>query len=132
MDRTPVSGCYMRVDWTDCPIQEPTCFDPGWYCHKFNGAVMRYEVAGTGRLKKIVWINGPFLCGSMPDLLISRPKPNGILQESEFVFCDSGYSNGKCIRPSGKYHFLSSVHNSLRARQEAINSRLKTFKVLTK
>ena len=121
----------MSIDGTDCPIQEPSCFDPGWYCHKFNGAGLRYEVAVTVRSKKIAWINGPFPCGSMPDLLIFRSKLKGLLQESEYVLCDSGYSDTKCKRPSGRHDFLSSVHNSLRARHEAMNGRLKTFKVLT-
>ena len=131
MDEAPVSGCYLTVDGTDFPIEELTCFDPGWYCHKFNSAGLRYEVAVTVRSKKIAWINGPFPCGSMPDLLIFRSKLKSLLLQTESVLCDSGYCDSKCIKPSERYDFISSVHNSLRARREAMNGRLKAFKVLS-
>lgn len=66
----------------------------------------------------------------MPDLVIFRTKLKNLLQDNEKVICDSGYPDEKCITPSGRYDFLSSVHNSLRARHEALNGRLKMFKVL--
>lgn len=58
------------VDRTDCPIFEPTPFDPKWVSHKFKGPGVRYEVGiaiGTG---EIVWAFGPFPCGAYNDLNI--------------------------------------------------------------
>ena len=63
---------HMSVDGTDFRIREPSPFNPMWYSHKFNGAGLRYEVAVGLCDEGIVWVNGPFPCGSWPDLRIAR------------------------------------------------------------
>ena len=62
----------MSVDGTDCRIREPSPFNPMWYSHKFSGPGLRYEVGVSIHEEGIVWINGPFPCGSWPDLKIAR------------------------------------------------------------
>jgi hypothetical protein len=40
----PKMNCYISVDGTDCPINEPWPFRPIWYSQKFNGPAVKYEV----------------------------------------------------------------------------------------
>jgi hypothetical protein len=66
------SICKITLDGTDCKIQEPFPFDPRWYSHKFKGPGQRYEVGLCIQTDWIVWVNGPFPCGSHSDIKIAR------------------------------------------------------------
>ena len=61
--------CFVSVDGTDLPIQEPCRpIDKSYYSHKINQAAVRYEVAVGISNGYIVWVNGPFPAGEYSDL----------------------------------------------------------------
>ena len=62
-----------------------------WYSHKFNGPGLRYEVALAIRTGLIVWLNGPFPCGTFPDDKIFKGALVEMLDEKERVEADGGY-----------------------------------------
>ena len=82
------------------------------------------------RERKIVWIRGPFPCGSAPDISIFKTGLKHMLEEGEKAIVDSGYKDDRRITPSGLHDRKSKLHNNLRARHEAMNMRLKVFNVL--
>lgn len=122
----------MSVDGTDCPIQEPTPFSSQWFSHKLNGAGFRYEVGvGTGSAG-IVWIRGPYACGSHPDLRIYRESLKGMLQQDELVIADEGYKDASVFSAKDAAEDgMLDYHRAIRARHEIVNGRLKRWKVLT-
>ena len=61
----------MTIDGTDFRIREPTNFDKKWYTPKFHGPGVRYEVGIAIQTGWIVWINGPYPCGTPADLTIA-------------------------------------------------------------
>ena len=68
----PIEGCRISVDGTDCPILDPSPFDPAWYRHKINWPAVRYDIALSVETAKIVWANGHWPCGAFSDLRIFR------------------------------------------------------------
>ena len=122
----------VSVDGTDCPIQEPSPFNPAWYSHKFKGPGLRYEICLEVINGDIVWANGPYSCGSWPDLRIARHALIHALEEGEKVFADSGY-RGDChfLTPTGINDEYSRLTGHIRARQETVNARLKAFNCLS-
>jgi hypothetical protein len=64
----------MVVDGIDFRIQEPrkNGFNTKWYSHKYNKPGIRYEVATCINTGHIVWIHGPFPCGSHDDRTVFR------------------------------------------------------------
>lgn len=127
----PFCNSFATVDGTDCPIQEPQVFEPKWYSHKINRAGVRYEIGVSVRSKKIVWVYGPFACGSNPDLLIFRSKMKGSMKPGETVIADSGYKDEKCVTPDGVNSRIGKLHSTLRARHERLNQCFKMYKVLS-
>ena len=123
------------MDGTDCEIQEPTDFDPTYYSHKFNKAGLRYELAVSIQTGWIVWVNGPFRCGSYPDANIFLNE--GLLDElplNERVEVDGGYRGHRAF--SGPNDTNGSpewgkMKAEARARHETINGRLKRFAILS-
>ena len=83
--------CKVTVDGTDCPIQEPIPFSKKWYSHKFKKAGLRYEVAVNIKTGDIVWINGPFPCGSWNDIKIFRCNLKLLIPPGEMVEADKGW-----------------------------------------
>jgi DDE superfamily endonuclease len=124
--------CKITVDGTDCPIQEPTPFNPGWYSHKFKGPGVRYEVGVCIRTGWIVWVNGPFPCGRWPDINIFRNNLVFKLGLGEMVLADGGYRDGRvfCDTPNGFNTPEQYVKSVARARHETVNGRFKRFEVL--
>ena len=125
----------VTVDGTDCQIEEPKRedgekgIDPKWYSHKFKGAGLRYEIAVAAYASHIVWVNGPFPCGSFSDLKIY--KEMGLAQK----LIDAGE---KCVADGTYRHYTVSQKgrgrlswrqqkNRLRARHETVNNRIKIF-----
>lgn len=124
-------NCYVYVDGTDCPVQEPQFFDRRYYSHKFKRAGLRYEVAVSLDTADIVWVHGPYPCGSYPDVLIFRRCMKGSLDEDEFVLADKGYGDNRCLTPKTISSPISPVlHEAFADRHETVNKRLKDFLVL--
>jgi hypothetical protein len=82
------SHCLVSVDGTDFGIYEPSPFSPKWYSHKLNGPGLRYEIAICIQTGEPVWINGPFPCGSWPDLRIARNALVDALDAGEYYLAD--------------------------------------------
>ena len=120
------TSCVMTVDGTDCRIQEPSPFNSMWYSHKFRGPGLRYEIGVSISKGHIVWVNGPYPCGSYPDVKIFRDGLKKELLPGEVVLADRGYSDERCVLVApGKDSRTSSL---LRARHESLNCRIKSFK----
>lgn len=123
------------VDGTHCPIQEPRKQPSStWYSPKINGPAAAYEVAISTQRSEIVWINGPFP-GGKPDISIFR-EPDGlstIIPPGRMLIGDQGYRGDDRISIRTRFDTLELRNFRQRAcaRQETINSRLKSFKVLS-
>ena len=123
----------VTVDGTDFRIQEPTPFSPMWYSHKFKGSGIRYEVAVSIRGGDIVHINGPYACGSWPDISIFREVLIHKLRPGEMVEADRGYRGEptKIRTPIDAANRRESKRKSrARACQETVNKRFKQFGIL--
>jgi hypothetical protein len=121
-------------------MQEPWPFNiihsPVWFGHKFKGAGLRYEVGLSIIGGDIVWLNGPFPCGQMNDMQIFRDfGMKDALEEGERVEADDGYAalDPEYVKTrSSPLHSIEmrDVRNSIRARHETVNKRLKQWGVL--
>jgi DDE superfamily endonuclease len=127
------STCKITVDGTDCPIREPTNFSGRWYSHKFKGAGLRYEVGVCIQTGWIVWKNGPYPCGSWPDLRIARDKLVHYLVPGEKFIADRGYRDGGVYAdtPTGYNNICQRMKSIVRARHETVNARIKNYKILS-
>jgi hypothetical protein len=125
------STCLVTVDGTDFRICEPTNFDKKWFSHKFNGPGVRYEIGICIQTGWIVWINGPFPCGT-PDLCIARNALIFELDQDEMYLADGGYNDGNqfSVTPSGNHTELDRMKSVARARHEAVNSLFKNYGIL--
>jgi DDE superfamily endonuclease len=122
----------VTIDGVDFQIPEPTSFDSKWFSHKFGGPGLCYEIGVCIKTGKIVSFNGPFECGTWPDLKIFRSRLRGMRSVGEKVIADRGYrGDARTITPD---HAKSANHyramNKARARHETINGRLKTWGIL--
>ena len=73
----------------------------------------------------IVWIRGPFRCGSFSDLRILRTKLKSMLQENETVIADRGYKDEKCKHLLSDTTYYRRLYSVNRARHEIVNRRFK-------
>jgi hypothetical protein len=126
------SACRVTVDGTDFQIFEPTPFDPKWYSHKFKGPGVRYEIGICIQTGWIVWVNGPFPCGSWPDLRIARDWLIYELEAGEMYCADGGYLDGNqySVTPNGLNNEDQRMRSLARARHETVNRRFKEFDIL--
>jgi DDE superfamily endonuclease len=126
------SICKITVDGTDCRIQEPQPFCTKWYSHKFKGPGIRYEVGLCIQTGWIVWINGPFPCGSHPDIKIARSWLFDLLEPGEKVLADGGYRDGgvHAVTPTGLHNEDDYMKSVARSRHETVNGRIKNFHIL--
>ena len=85
------STCKVSIDGTDFCIQQLKPFNKMWYSHKFNRPGVQYEVAISIQGGDIVWVNGPFACGSWPDIKIFRQNLKHALLPGEKVEANLGY-----------------------------------------
>lgn len=125
--------CMCTVDGTDFRIQEPSPFSPCWYSHKYKGPGLRYEVAISINGGDIVHINGPFPCGSNPDITIFCQRLRQKLQQGERCEADRGYrGEPDHIRLPSDYQRRrhKKQKNRARTRQETCNRRFKQFGAL--
>jgi hypothetical protein len=132
MDRHWGQICHVTVDGTDFKVNEPNPFSPMYFSEKFNHAGLRYEVAICILTGWIVWVNGPFPCGTWPDLRIAREALHGMLADGEMYVADSGYQEGNqhCFTPDGSNSYEQRKMGEARARHETINGRFKTWKAM--
>jgi len=127
--------CWISVDGTDFRVYEKRPRDPHLLSHKYNGAGLRYEIAVCIRTGLIVWVNGPFKCGEFPDLKIY--KEGGLVDQllpGELVLADGIYRHPTINKKHNEFDhpFVVRWKNTVLARQEHVNRRFKTFKVLSK
>ena len=120
----------VSVDGSDFRIQEPSPFSKKWYSHKFHGPGLRYEVGVSVACGDIVSVNGPFPCGSFPDLRIFRSGMKKQLAKDELAIADGGYRDSGC-RKSGENPAMTRLFSVIRARHEIMNRRMKHFNVLS-
>lgn len=125
-----IFNSYLSIDGTDCRIEEPAPFNTCWYSHKFKGAGLRYEIGVSLLGGNIMWANGPFPCGSYPDVKIFRNELKHLLLEDEYVIADKGYRDEKCMIERIERKENQKLQN-YRARHETINRMLKSFNVLS-
>ena len=125
-----LEGAYITVDGTDCQIFEPSPFDSKWFSYKTNSAGLRYEIGLSISSGNIVWVNGPFPCGSNTDLMIFRSRLKSSLLSNEKCIADRGYSDEKCITPNNEISAISEITATLRARHETVNRRIKQFRAI--
>jgi hypothetical protein len=104
-------------------------FNSGWFSHKFNKAGVRYEMATCIVTGNIVWIHGPFPCGSFPDLKIFRLGIKHVLRRGERVWADKGYRGERVVLTP--LTAISQEHKRemdvARARHETINGRFTDY-----
>jgi DDE superfamily endonuclease len=107
-------------------------FNKQWFSHKLNGPGLRYEVAICIQTGEPVWTNGPFPCGSWPDLRIARHALVDCLEPGEYYLADGGYRDGGnySVTPTGNHHFHDRQKATVRARHESYNKRLKDWGAL--
>ena len=110
----------MTVDGTDFRIAEQGRI---FYSHKFKKSGLRYEVGICILTGDIVWINGPYPCGSWPDINIFRDALITELEAGERVEADDGYIGehpGTIKCPKGAANNVSTLKIQGRAcsRQE--------------
>ena len=125
----------MTVDGTNFTTFKPGMFDPKWFSEKFNGPGLRYEVGICIQTGHMVWVNGPFPCGSWSDGCILYECISSILEPWEFYIADKGYGGPYSITPSHnpqerKNDPFEKMMGKARARHETINRRLKEFSCL--
>ncbi len=122
-----------------CEIKHPTSRrDRQLYSHKFNRAGINYEIAVHVYKSQIVWVNGPFKASKhdnttfMEEGLYEKTKA---LPGRRRVVTDKAYGKGAHELVSKPNSFdpvpLKKFKSRLRARHESLNSRLKTFAILT-
>ena len=131
----------MSVDGTDFSIQEPWPYNKTtsakWFSKKFQGPGLRYEVGVAVENGYIVWINGPFLPGKFNDhMIFERMGLLSNLEEGERIEADDGYLflDPEFVKArSSVYHPRENqdMRNTLRARHETVNRRLKVFRCLS-
>lgn len=127
------SVCKITLDGTDCRIYEPAPFDRKWFSHKFKGPGLRYEIGLCIQTGWIVWVNGPYPCGSHPDLKIARDWIFLELGNDEMVLADGGYNDGRnhAETPTGLNNADQKMKKEARARHETVNGRIKNFRILS-
>lgn len=116
----------------DFSIPEPTPWSSIWWSHKFNGPGLRYELAICIATGWIVGYNGPFECGSWPDLKIFRSRLKRLLGKYEKVIADRGYRGDPrvVIPDNARDETHEEEMNTARARHETVNGRLKAWKCM--
>ena len=130
MDRG--NDCLVSVDGTDFRIAE---HGRKFYSHKFKKSGLRYEVCICILTGDIVWINGPYQCGTWPDISIFRDSLKSFLAPNERVEADDGYigeapENVKCPKsftnPAETEYMQHCVQNC----QETVNNSFKNWGIL--
>jgi hypothetical protein len=93
---------------------------------------LNYEVGVCIQTGDIVWVNGPFNAGGLNDIKLYRRTLKYQLVPGEMVEADRGYRGDKTIKCPETVVSLSDTQakQKAQARHEAVNGRLKQFRVL--
>ena len=126
------NDALVTIDGTDLKVQKR--YDKRFFSHKFQSGGLRYEVGVCIVTGHIVWINGPFRCGTN-DITIARQCVIANLTKNEMVEADKGYAGEDYyIRTPFPKHCRTKKEMKMKAdargRHETVNERLKTFKIL--
>ena len=89
----PHAWCFVSLDATDCPIEEPAPFDAKWFSHKLHHAGVKYEIGLNIRTGNIVWVFGGVPCGEYSDLKLARGKYVHQLTFGEKTIADDTYNS---------------------------------------
>lgn len=123
------------VDGTHCRVNEPRKTpNSQWYSHKFNKAALTYEVAIDLYESKIVWINGAYPAGQSDAMVFQKEQGlKSMIPAGLKVIADNGYQGQESICAPNLLdcELLSKFKSRARARHETINSRLKSFRILS-
>lgn len=94
---------------------------------------MRYELGISIQNGDLVWLLGPFPCGSHPDIKIARMSIVHNIGVDEMILADSGYRDkGEYFdTPTGLNNKGQYMRSIARSRHEIFNSRVKRFKILS-
>eukprot|EP00980_Cylindrotheca_fusiformis_P020619 scaffold7681_cov122-Cylindrotheca_fusiformis.AAC.3 len=129
------------VDGIDFKIRERSTanlnVDSKQYSHKHNHGALKYEIMMDAYKSKIVHLNGPFR-GGEHDKNMFLDKLKRKIPDGKLIVADRVYRNGSvpgwndvlslpCLSDSKE---LNNFKARLRSRHEAVNGRLKKFKVL--
>ena len=122
----------VSVDGTDFRIPHS---GRRFYTKKFNASGLRYEVALCIKSGKIVWVIGPYECGSWPDINIFRNALRSELDDGERVEADDGYvgdapQHVKCPKSISNRSATELMQSLVRRRQEHVNKRFKQWGIL--
>jgi hypothetical protein len=131
--------CQLTIDGTDCKMEWQGIKRTGAFLsHKFNYAVLRYEVGICIKTGMIVWIHGPFPCGDWPDISIFCYALMNMLDEDERIEADDGYCGedpDHIKTPAGiRFNQSERSHEAralARSCHETANNLLKAFNVLS-
>jgi hypothetical protein len=126
----PQATSFTSIDGTDCPIHEPTPFDPKWYSHKINGPGVRYEIALCIKSGEIVWAFGGLPCGEYPDLKLARVRFTSELRAGEKAVADRTYRDDTYFINPYNDPESAAIQKDIMARHETVNKRLKQFNAL--
>lgn len=120
--------CLVSVDGTDFRVAQ---HGPKFSSHKFAGkSGLRYEVCLCIKTGEIVWVNGPYECGSWPDISIFRDSLQSHLGRNERCEADDGYIGDhpeyiKCPGGFANPQQTEFMQQRVRNRQETGNFRFK-------
>ena len=122
---------YVTIDGTDFRILEPRPFSRSWFSHKFKGPGVRYEIGVSIATGWIVWVNGPYRCGTWPDEKIAQDGLHHILEDGERYIADGGYKSRLALVPDDTTTQQECNYIQIyRTRHETINHWFKKFKVI--
>ena len=126
------NDCLITVDGTDFRIAEQGKI---FYSHKYKKSGLRYEVGLCILTGDIVWINGPYECGTWPDISIFRNSLISHLSYGERVEDDGGYigeapDHIKCPKSFVNPEETVRMQVRARSRQETVNKRFKNWGIL--
>ena len=122
----------MTVDCTDFRIAEQ---GKRFYSFKFKKSGLQYEICLCILTGDIVWINGPYECGTWNDIKIFRNALMTELVPNERVEADDGYvgehpQHIKCPAGFGNLEETEFMQQRVCNRQESINKRFKDWGAL--
>ena len=118
------NDCLITCDGTDFQMPQ---LGPTFSSHKFKErSGLRYEVALCILTGDIVWIHGPFPCGSYPDISIFHDSLLSHLAPYEQVEADDGYIGEspqyiKCPKSFTNPEETQYMQQRIRNRQETVS-----------
>ena len=127
----------ISVDGVHCKVYEPKhplySKNKACYSHKFKQAGLTYELALSVYLNRLVWMRGPGKA-SKHDITVFREKLLKKIPPGKRVIGDNGYRGEKEKVSTPNRHDspeLRKFKSRARSRQEAFNSRIKSFGCLS-